>query len=607
MFLNGKQRSLAEMLGAHVDADGRTRFRVWAPRATAVAVVLGDDGGSVARVPMALGDEGVWQVADVDAPVGSAYRFAVTDGANATVLKADPMARQAARRPSGCSIVTASTHTWRDQDWMAARARAALRDQPLSIYELHLGTWRRSTEDPGRERPFAELAGPLADHVTELGFTHVELMPITAHPFPGSWGYQTTSYFAPDPRHGEPDDLRALIDLLHQRGIGVLLDWVPGHFPADAWALARFDGTPTYEHPDPRRGTQPTWGSLVFDYGRPEVQSFLLSSAHFWLKEFHVDGLRIDAVASMLRHDWGRPEGQVLANADGSLEHHEAVSFLRELTALVPEAAPGAVTIAEEASGHPGVTAAGGLGFTFAWNMGWTTDWLGYFGSAPATRRQSHNEITFASSYADAEHYVLGLSHDEVHDGSLASRMWGDQGQRLAGVRALLALQWAHRGKKLLFMGCEFGQEPSWTHHRSLDWSLLEDESGDHRCLLRLVAALGEQYRGNPALWSLDGDAAGMRWLAADDAERSTYAFMRQGGAGERLLCVANLGDDAQPAYAIDGVVADGGSWNIVLDTDAARFGGGGRTRVTMQGSALHLDLAPLSCVWLSPGEAPHG
>lgn len=596
MFLNGEHWSLAERLGAHVQPGGQTRFRVWAPRAQAVALVLGPEGSEAAPAPMTPTAEGVWELDHLGAPAGTSYRFAITGVSGETVLKADPMAREVAPRPSDCSVVNRSAHRWGDDAWMAHRAAVDLRRAPFAIYEVHLGSWRRNPGDPGRQRPYTELAEPLADHVAGLGFTHVELLPLTAHPYPGSWGYQTTSYFAPDWRHGSPDDLRFLIDTLHQRGIGVILDWAPGHFAADAWALARFDGTPTYEHPDPRRGTQPKWGSLVFDYGRPEVRSFLLSSARYWLSDFHVDGLRIDAVTSMLRHDWGRAEDEVLANDDGSLEHHEAIGFLRELTAMVPEVAPGAVTIAEEASGHPGVTDPDGLGFTFAWNMGWSTDWLRHFGRDPAARRRHHNDITFASSYADAEQYVLGLSHDDVQSESLLEQMWGERDQRLAGLRALLALQWAHRGKKLLFMGCEFAQAGAWSHHGALDW-----EHGDGG-VLRLVAAIGRLYRAGPALWALDDDASGMRWIAADDADRSTYAFSRQGRDGEELLCVANLGAEPQRDYLIAGL---GGGWSPVLDTDDAAFGGGGGTSVRAD-DGLRLDLAPLSCVWLAPAEQRH-
>jgi 1,4-alpha-glucan branching enzyme len=509
------------------------------------------------------------------------------------------MAREAAIRPSACSIVAESGHSWRDDAWMTARGGQDPLRRPISIYEVHLGTWRRRQDGMQLELPYADLALQLAEYVAELGFTHVELMPLTAHPFPGSWGYQTTSYYAPDPRHGKPDELRVLIDTMHQHGVGVLLDWVPGHFCPDDWALARFDGTATYEHPDPRRGTQPMWGSLVFDHGRPEVRSFLLSSARYWLSEYHVDGLRIDAVASMLRHDWGRAPDQVLANEDGSLDNHQGESFLRELTAMVCEEAPGAITIAEEATGAEGMTGPEGVGFTFRWNMGWGHDWLKYFGSPPERKASAHNDITFASSYADTDQFILSLSHDDADAESLLAQMWGGPEQRAAGLRALLALQWAHRGKKLLFMGGEFAQQSPWTHHDTLDWRWLDDSAPNvHSATHALVAALGAHYRSDPALWSLDDDGSSMVWLVADDRERSAYAFVRVGSGGEMLLCVANLGVANLTRYELD--VYDGDRWEVVIDTDSEEFGGAGCTTVSGQSEMLTLDLAPLTCIWLT-------
>lgn len=597
MFLNGKQWSLAEMLGAHVQSGGQTRFRVWAPRAAAVALVLGDDHDPQPATPMAQVGEGVWETT-VEAPAGTSYRFAITGADGVTTLKADPMAQEAAARPSDCSVVTTTRHSWGDQAWMAARATTNLRRSPLAIYEVHLGSWRRNPDDPGRQLPYTELAGPLADHVGALGFTHVELLPVAAHPYPGSWGYHGTSYYAPDPRHGRPDDLRFLIDTLHQRGIGVILDWVPGHFADDAWALADFDGGPTYEHPDPRRGTQPTWGSRVFDYGRPEVRAFLLSSVSYWLKEFHADGLRIDAVASMLRHDWGRGEDQVLANPDGSLEHHEAISFLRELTSAVPAIAPGAVTIAEEATGWPKVTHPvddGGLGFTFAWNMGWTNDWLSYAAEPPAGRPARHNVITFASSYADAEQFVLALSHDNVHEASLLEQMWGDRGQQVAGQLALFGLMLAHRGKKSVFMGTEFGQRQPWSHHQSLDWHLLEEAGGEATRVQSRLAALLHAYRSRPALWARDDDGAGMHWVAADDRDSGVYVFARRGPGDELVVCAANLSAEPRAGYRITDPLIAPHAWRAVLPDDPVPMAAGPAT--------VTLDLPPLSCCWIEPDD----
>ncbi|MEI2701520.1 MAG: 1,4-alpha-glucan branching protein GlgB [Baekduia sp.] len=597
-FLNGTARDLAETLGAF-PAPGGTRFAVWAPHATSVTVVLGDEASHPLRIPTTpVRESGVWSVDGVDAPAGTRYRFAITGADGETRLKADPMAREAAPRPSDCSVVTVPAHRWSDDRWLAARARSDPRREPLSVYEVHLGTWRWDPREPGRERPYTELAPMLADHAERLGVTHVELMPIAAHPFPGSWGYQGTGYFAPDPRHGSSDELKALIDHLHGRGIGVIADWVPGHFSADEYALGRFDGEPLYEHPDPRRGTQPAFGALVFNLQRPEVRSFLLSCAAYWLEEFHIDGLRVDAVSSMLRHDWGRPGAEVLPEADGSLVNPDAISFLRELNELVEQEAPGAFTVAEEATAWPGVTHDDGLGFTFCWNMGWSHDWLAYLELDPAERPAAHNEITFASAYAGSEHFVLALSHDVIAERSLTARMWGSAEQRLAGQRALLALQWAHRGKKLLFMGAELAAPSAWTHDWALDWTLPERDRRSAG-MLDFVSALGHAYRARPALWAADDVDAGFEWVEADDAARSVYAWIRCAPGAEPLLCVANLGAEPQAAYRID--APRDTQWRIVLDSDEARFGGAGTAAARHDDGVLVLDLPPFACLWLVP------
>jgi len=531
---------------------------------------------------------GVWEIDRVDAPPGTCYRYEITSAGGEVHLRSDPLARRAALRPSACSIVERSRHEWGDADWMAARAGSDLRSAPLSIYEVHLGSWRRNEDDPGRQLPWSELAAPLADHASALGFTHVELLPVTAHPYPGSWGYLSTGYFAPDPRHGAPDELRALIDHLHQRGLGVILDWVPGHFSADDWALADFDGGPTYEPADPRRSIQPQWGAHVFDHSRPEVRSFLLSSALYWLNEFHADGLRIDSVAAMLRHDWGRDGYEVLANPDGSLENREAVEFLQELTALVATEAPGAITVAEEASGAPGVTNEDGLGFTFAWNMGWAHDWLSYFERAPDERTAIHNDITFASSYADAANWVLALSHDDVAECSLIARMWGDDAVASAQLRALLALQWAHRGKKLLFMGGEFAQPGVWSHHGQLEW-----DRADPR-MQEFVAELGRIYKQRSALWARDDRDDGMSWLLADERETSTYAFARHGDDGDLLVCAANL-SAMRRVVDLESPLLAGRGWQVTLDS------GDEPAVLTCGDDLVSLSLPAFSCVWISP------
>ena len=580
MFLNGEQASLAEMLGAHLQSDGGTRFGVWAPNALAVELVLGfEDDTDRGSVPLASGDGGIWSASGVDAPAGTAYRFAVTAPDGTVTLKTDPRARQVAPRPSACAIVTASAHVWGDEDWISARAGSDPRSGPLSVYEVHLGSWRRNPADPGRQLPFTELAGPLVDHVVRLGFTHVELLPITAHPHPDSWGYQATGYFAPDPRHGSPDDLRALIDLLHRHGVGVIVDWVPAHFATDAWALAQFDGTATYES-----GPQERWDTLAFDLGRPEVRAFLHDSARHWLEEFHVDGLRVDAVSTML--------------GDPSAPDPDAVSFLQELNAMVPAIAPGAFTIAEEEwPDGPALTPIedGGLGFTFKWNLGWAADWLRYLGRDPEARAAAHREITNPSYFAGGAGYVLAISHDDAGEQSLWRRLWGDEAQREAGLRALLALQWAHPGKQSLFMGCEFAQRDAWSHHGALDWELLEADDGVAGRTLALVGELGAQYRARPALWSVDDNELGTRWIAADDAARSVYAFARVGAGGELLVCAANLSGEERPGYRLEHELLAGRDWALALDTSGA-------ARVhAAAGDGLLIDLPPMTTIWMVP------
>lgn len=584
-------------LGARCEGRG-VRFAVWAPGARAVAVRLGSEQSPGASIAMRALSGGVWEVRTDAASAGDRYRFAVTGPDGRTRLRCDPRARQVAPRPSACAIVASpGAFVWGDGDWLERRARACVRREPLSIYELHLGTWRRDPDDAGRELSYAALAAPLADHVAALGFTHVELMPLTAHPFPGSWGYQPTGFFAPDPRHGEPDELRRLIDVLHRRGIGVLLDFVPGHFAADDWALADFDGTPTYEHADPRRAHQPRFGARVFDLGRAQVRAFLLDSVRMWLTEYHVDGVRIDAVRAIVDRAWGREPGAGPAAGGGSHDDEDAIAFVRELTGLVPRIAPGAITIAEADDPRPWVTqpaTAGGLGFDLRWDMGWATDWLAQFARAPRARRAHHHAITFASSYAGAEAFVLGLSHDEAAARSLLGRMAGDGPERFAALRALLALQWAHPGKKLLFMGGEFAQVRPWSHHRELDWGLLDDSRGPHAGVARLVTDLNAAYRARLALWQRDHDPDGMTWIEADDVAGGVYAFARRGDGGPPLVCVANLGADERDCDAL--ALPTAGRWRVVIDTDAVRYGGGGTGAGAPPGRR-----PPLSCLWLEP------
>jgi 1,4-alpha-glucan branching enzyme len=544
------------------------RFATWAPRAGAVTLVVGDDR----RWPMRpIPGRGAWEVFVPGLAPGCAYGFDVWSEAAGRVSKADPFGRQFERRPGTRSIaVGAPAHRWRDAAFVAAR-RAARERAPLAIYELHLGSFRRRDGQPLR---YGELAEHVAEHAGRLGFTHVELLPVTEHPHDDSWGYQPTGYFAPTSRHGTPDEFRAFVDRLHAAGIGVILDWVPGHFATDAHALARFDGAPLYEYADPRRGEHREWGTLVFDYDRPEVRSFLLASARFWLEEFHLDGLRIDAVASMLYLDYQRPAGEWLPNAGGGREHDAAVAFLRALTTLVRAQFPGVQLIAEESTTWPGVTAdvaAGGLGFHRKWNMGWMHDTLAYFGEDPLFRRHHHERLTFSLSYAWSERYLLPLSHDEVvHEKrSLLGRMPGDAWQRLANLRLLYAWQWTHPGAKLLFMGGEFGQPTEWDHRAELPWTLLADPA--HAGIAALVADLNRLYRARPALHAADDAPAGFAWLDRDDRLRSLFAYERR-AAADTAVVVMNCTPVPRAGFRVG--LPRGGAWREALNTDSVHYGG---------------------------------
>jgi 1,4-alpha-glucan branching enzyme len=480
------------------------------------------------------------------------------------------------------------------------------------VYECHLGSWRRGEGD--RVLSYRELAEQLPEYVESLGFTHVEFLPVAEHPFGGSWGYQVSSYFAPTARYGDPDDFRALIDALHQRGVGVILDWVPAHFPRDEWALARFDGTALYEHADPRLGEHPDWGTLVFNFGRTEVRNFLVASALYWLEEFHVDGLRVDAVASMLYRDYSRQPGQWLPNEHGGRENLEAIALLQEVNTLVHGRCPGAFTVAEESTAWPGVSRpvyAGGLGFTFKWNLGWMHDTLDYFHHEPIHRRHHHHQLTFGLLYAFSENFVLPLSHDEVvhGKGSLLGKMPGDQWQRMANLRALFAWMWAHPGRPLLFMGGELAQDNEWSHERSLDWQLLQyaDHAGVH-ALVRSLNVLAERHR---ALWELDFDAAGFRWIDANDAndaDQNVLSFLRvDSGGTDAVACIANLSPVVRQGYRVG--LPSGGEWVEILSTDAAEFGGSGVVNGVLVASdrswhgldhSVELTLPPLGVVWLA-------
>ena len=581
----GRHERLWEVLGAHLHDDGLCSFAVWAPHAAGVAVIGDFNGWNPRQHPMrALGSSGIWELSLEGVPEGSIYKFQITTGDGVHLDKADPMARLAERSPSTGSVITApSRYQWNDSAWLANRAAAEHDLNPMSVYEVHLGSWRKGLS-------YQDMATELVDYVREMGFTHVELMGISEHPFEPSWGYQVTSYYAPNNRFGSPDDLRALIDAFHQAGIGVIMDWVPGHFPKDEWALGRFDGQACYEHPDPRRGEQPDWGTYVFDFGRAEVRNFLVANALYWCREFHIDGLRVDAVASMLYLDYSRAEGQWLPNIHGGRENLDAVSFLQEMNATVHRDSPGVLTIAEESTSWPGVTAPtrdNGLGFSLKWNMGWMHDTLEYVQRDPIHRGHHHGEITFSMVYAYSEKYVLPISHDEVvhGKGTLWSRMpAGHSWDRAAMVRALMAYMWTHPGKKLLFQGQEWGQAAEWNETRGVDWSDLEGWEGEfHRGISALVGQLNQLYTSLPALSSSDHDPAGFRWIAADDSTNNVLSYLRRhalpDGREQWVASVVNFSGSTYSNYRIG--LPTAGQWREVLNTDAPEFEGADRATGT--------------------------
>jgi len=607
----GRHENLWQVLGAHVrsyDTPGGkvtgTSFAVWAPSARGVRITGDFDYWSGRGFPMrAMGSSGVWELFVPDVGDGARYKFQVLGADGVRREKADPMAFATEVPPATASVVFTAGHEWGDADWLATRAATQLHRSPMSIYEVHIGSWRQGLS-------YRQLADELVDHVRETGFTHVEFLPVAEHPFGGSWGYQVSSYYAPSARFGSPDEFCYLVDRLHQAGIGVIVDWVPAHFPKDAWALARFDGTPLYEHADPRRGEQPDWGTFVFDFGRREVRNFLVANALYWLEEFHVDGLRVDAVASMLYLDYSRKEGEWLPNVYGGRENLDAVAFLQEVNATVYRRVPGAVTIAEESTDWPGVTRAthlGGLGFGFKWNMGWMHDTLGYISHEPIHRQYHHHEMTFSMMYAYAENYVLPISHDEVvhGKGSVLHKVPGDRWQQMATVRTLYAYMWAHPGKQLLFMGQEFAQGGEWSEGRSLDWWLLD--APDHRGVARLVTDLNRVYRETPALWSQDTDQAGFGWIDADDVAGNVYSFLRFGGDGSILACVANFSPVPHEQYVLG--LPKAGRWDEVVNTDADVYFGSGVGNfggVTAGDEPSHghpasarLRVPPLGALWL--------
>ena len=604
----GRHEKLWRVLGAHIRRfDGGvtgTSFAVWAPNARGVRVA-GDWNfwNGVAHPMRSLGSSGVWEIFIPGVGDGTRYKFQVLGSDSVWREKADPVARRTEVPPLTASVVTESAYDWADEDWIDHRVSTPWHAAPVSVYEVHLASWRMGLG-------YRELAVELVNYVREHGFTHVELMPVAEHPFGGSWGYQVTSYYAPTARFGSPDEFRHLVDALHQAGIGVLLDWVPAHFPKDAWALGRFDGTALYEHPDPRRGEQLDWGTYVFNFGRSEVRNFLVANALYWIDEFHIDGLRVDAVASMLYLDYSRPAGGWIPNEFGGRENLQAVAFLQETNATVYREFPGVMMIAEESTAWPGVTRPthlGGLGFGFKWNMGWMHDTLEYMSKDPIHRSYHHHQMTFSMVYAYTENFVLPISHDEVvhGKGSLLGKMPGDRWQQLANLRALLAYMWAHPGKQLLFMGCEFGQDSEWSESRSLDWGLLDNP--DHAGISRLVKDLNSVYRETPALWSQDTDPAGFAWIDANDSAGNTFSFVRSGTGDSLLACIANFSGGPHEGYRVG--LPRAGRWSEVLNTDAGNYQGSGVGNlgaVQTEPRAHHgmaqstkLRVPPLGTLWL--------
>src|SRR5438874_1963177 len=565
-------------LGAHPLPEGGVVFGVWAPSAERVSVIGDFNGWDREGDPLsARGSSGLWEGVVSRASIGDVYKFHIAGPNGYRVDKADPLAVRAEVSPKTGSIVWSLDYEWGDEEWMSSRGERHSASAPISVYEVHLGSWRRDPSDPGRLLSYREVAPMLAEHALGLGYTHVELLPIMEHPFYGSWGYQTTGYFAASSRYGSPQDLMYLIDHMHQRGIGVLLDWVPSHFPSDEHGLAYFDGTHLYEHADPREGYHPDWNSYIFNYGRHEVRSFLLSSAMFWLDRYHADGLRVDAVASMLYRDYSRKAGEWIPNKFGGRENLEAIDLLRRLNEEVYGAFPDAMTVAEESTAWPMVsrpTYVGGLGFGFKWDMGWMHDTLQYLSREAVHRRYHHDEITFRAVYAFDENFMLPLSHDEVvhGKGSLLGRMPGDQWQRFANLRLLFGYMAAQPGKKLLFMGGEFGQEREWAHDHSLDWHLVDEPL--HAGVCRWVADLNRLYASCAALHDQAVDPAGFEWIEAGDADQSVLTFLRRSKAGELVLVACNFTPVPRNNYRIG--VPRPGRWPELANSDAEAYGGSG-------------------------------
>jgi 1,4-alpha-glucan branching enzyme len=616
LISEGRHERLWEVLGSRVlSISGKigpsqgTAFALWAPNAQAVRVV-GDFNhwSGRAHAMRNMGSSGVWELFIPEVGAGSKYKYEILTKSGHWVSKIDPLGKYFEHPPLTASIVYQSTHKWADSSWLEAREKRDALSSPMSIYEMHIGSWK-----PGLS--YIELADELIDYLAELSFTHVEFMPVAEHPFGGSWGYQVTGYYAPTSRYGNPDDFRYLVDRLHQAGFGVIVDWVPAHFPKDDWALAKFDGHCLYEHSDPRRGEHPDWGTLIFDFGRKEVRNFLVANALFWFEQFHIDGLRVDAVASMLYLDYSREGGEWLPNEFGGRENLDAIKFLQEVNATVYREHPGVMMIAEESTSWGGVsspTDGGGLGFGFKWNMGWMHDSLQYISKDPMYRKHHHGELTFSMLYAYDEKFVLPISHDEVvhGKGSMLSKMPGDHWQKFANLRAYLCYMWAHPGKQLLFMGQEFAQSSEWSESRGLDWWVLEQPA--HRGIQKLVGDLNRLYGRLPELWELDHERAGFVWIDGGNADANLVSFVRRDSSGSPLVAVVNF--SGTPHHEFELGLPLGGTWEEILNTDAAIYGGSGVGNfgqvvadgpgVQSQAHSAKVSVPPLGGIWLRPKKA---
>lgn len=612
LFHQGTNAHAWELLGAHRQLNGKTNFCTWAPHAAAISVVGDFNGWDAAANPMTrLNEQGLWGATVELTHDYDCYKYQITTANGRTLYKADPFAFHTQTPPENASkIYRLAGYRWHDAEWMTERAAQDARSLPVNIYELHIGSWRRNAD--GNYYSYLQLAEELPTYLTEMGYTHVELLPPTEHPYDGSWGYQVTGYYAPSSRYGTPHDFMALVDALHEAGIGVIMDWVPAHFPKDEFGLYEYDGACCYEYSDPSKWEHKDWGTRVFDFGRTEVQSFLTSSANFWAHTYHIDGIRVDAVASMLYLDYGRQEGEWRPNINGGRENLEAVAFLRKLNSAVLSEHPGFLMIAEESTAWPLVTRPpeiGGLGFNFKWNMGWMNDTLFYTSLDPYFRSYNHDKLTFSMMYAFSENFVLPISHDEVvhGKGSLLNKMPGDYNQKFAGLRTFMGYMMTHPGKKLLFMGCEFGQFIEWDYHKQLDWMLLDYES--HRKTKDYIRALNHYYLAHPALWQVEDNWDGFRWLNADDNTRSVITYYRADEKGKKSLVLCNFAASRWEDYRMG--VPEAGTYRVALCSEEEQYGGAGFDRETLYRSeeqplgqwahSITLDVPPLSCMILEP------